>query len=223
MAAEGIEQIIGLAEPYLNLIFPNFMSALFPLVMLMASIAVYAVLIYHFYRMVAKRDVFELDMDKYRRTKEGLFTKIFNTVLGVFKYGLLFPGVVFMWFAGFSILLSLLAKNIDATQILLISATFVASIRLTSYYTEDLSKDLAKMIPFALLGIAIVDPTFFSLGLFMDRLGALPQFIPHIAAYLIFMILLEWVLRVLLFLKHTVLGVAGSGDEGKTGMEGAQE
>ncbi|MFH1696407.1 MAG: hypothetical protein ABH854_00680 [Candidatus Diapherotrites archaeon] len=220
MANEALEQIIGLAEPYLNLIFPNFMSALFPLVMLMSSIAVYAVLIYHFYRMVAKRDVFELDMEKYKRTKEGYITKIFNTILGVFKYGLLFPGVVFMWFAGFSILLSLLAKNIDATQILLISATFVASIRLTSYYTEDLSRDVAKMIPFALLGIAIVDPTFFSLDLFMARLASIPQFIPQVAAYLLFMILLEWVLRVLLFLKHSILGVAGSGD---AGGESAQE
>jgi len=210
--AEITEQLLALAEPYLDMIFPNFMSAIFPLTVLMFSIAVYAVLIYHFYRMVAKRDVFELDMEKYKRTKEGFFTKIFNTILGVFKYGLLFPGVVFIWFAGFSILLSLLAKNIDATQILLISATFVASIRLTSYYTEDLSRDLAKMIPFALLGIAIVDPTFFSLTLFMERLAALPMFIPQVAAYLLFAILLEWVLRVLLFLKHSVLGVAEEGE-----------
>ena len=35
----------------------------------------------------------------------------------------------------------------------------VAATRITAYYNEDLSRDMAKTIPFALLGIMIIDYT----------------------------------------------------------------
>ena len=56
----------------------------------------------------------------------------------------------------------LLSKFSSPNHILVVSVSLVAAIRVTSYYNEQLSQDLAKMIPFALLGIFLVDATFFS-------------------------------------------------------------
>ncbi|MFH1224966.1 MAG: hypothetical protein V1676_04145 [Candidatus Diapherotrites archaeon] len=214
MVLEILSPLVEALNPYLDIIYPNFMSALPALALIMLSIAAYATLIYIFYRLVAKRDIFEWNVEKYRIKKGGMFAAIVDLVLGIIKYGIFFPFVVFLWFGGFSVLLSLLAKNINMTHLLLISATLVAAIRLTSYYTEDLSKDLAKLVPFALLGIALAEPTFFSLELFAQRLADMPQFLPQIAAYLTFIILLEWVLRVVLAFKHLVFGVARPKAEG---------
>jgi hypothetical protein len=196
--------VLGLIAQNVGDIYPTFTELMPAVVMLVVSIAVYSFLIYNFYKLVAKRDVFEVSMEKYRRKEPGFLSWAVNKVLSVFKYGVIFPFVVFLWFGGFGILLFLLAKNIDTAQILLISATFVASIRLLSYYSEELSRDLAKMIPFALLAVAIIDPSFFSLEIFWERLGTIWLFIPQLIAYSAFVISLEWVLRILLFVKHLV-------------------
>ncbi len=173
---------------------------------LIGSVAVYSFLIYHFYRLVAKQDIFEIKMDKYHRAEPGMLTWIINRILSFFKYGIIFPFVVFLWFGGFSVLLFLMAKNLETAQILMISATFVAAIRLVSYYREDLSKDLAKMIPFALLGVALIDPTFFSLELFFQRIDTIILFVPQVITYATFVIFLEWILRILVSVKRLLFG-----------------
>ncbi|MFH1235217.1 MAG: hypothetical protein V1493_06405 [Candidatus Diapherotrites archaeon] len=202
----GLDQFWKAAEPFLNIIYPNF-SAVLPNVLVMAvSISVYAVMVYVFYRFLAKKNIFQLGLSKYKRADHGFVNKIFNTILGTIQYSIVFPLVVFLWFAGFSLMLLLLAKNIGIEQILLVSVAFVSSIRITAYFTENLSQDLAKLIPFALLGVAIVDPAFFSLELFAERARVIPGFLVQIATYCIFLILLEWTLRILLFIKTVVFG-----------------
>jgi len=193
-------------KPFFDMVYPNFSAEIPGIIIMMLAIAVYSVIIYHFYKFLAKRDVFKFNSEKYKTEKTGFFHSIFNAFIGFVEYGVFFPIVVFLWLGGFSIMLFLLAKNIGTEQVLLVSVVFVAAIRLTSYYTEDLSKDLAKMIPFALLGIAIVDPTFFSLDLFFERISGLGLFMAKIAAYFVFIVLLEWILRILLVLKNLFLG-----------------
>ncbi|MFH1256241.1 MAG: hypothetical protein V1494_03015 [Candidatus Diapherotrites archaeon] len=211
MAEEGLMAFFsGLWHavlPYVEIVYPNFASMLPMVVTLMFSIAAYGFLVFNFYRFVAKRDVFETGLAKYHN-KTSLSPSIMKFIVRLFEYGMIFPFIVFLWFGGFSVLLFLMAKNIDTTQILLISVTFVASIRLVSYYSDDLAKDMAKLIPFAFLGVAIVEPSFFSLDLLGQRLGEIPKFIPQIAAYLLFMVLLEWALRVLLFFKQMLFGIS---------------
>lgn len=189
--------------PYLDMIYPNLSETLPTLLMTAFSIAVYGVLIYHFYRFLAKRDVFEWHLSRYAKNDGMSFGQ---TLFGWIKYGIAFPLVVFLWFGGFCLMLFLLAKNIPTEQVLLTSVVFVAAIRLASYYTENLSNDLAKMIPFALLGIAIIDPNFFSTGLLFQRIYSITSFIPQILSYFVFITLLEWILRVILFFKHLAFG-----------------
>ena len=59
-------------------------------------------------------------------------------------------------------ILIFLTRNFAIPELLATSFVLVVAIRFTAYYSEDLSKDVAKMLPFAILGLVVVNPTFFN-------------------------------------------------------------
>ena len=79
--------------------------------------------------------------------------------------------------------------------ILVISTVVVSSIRITSYFNEDLSKELAKLLPFTLLAISLINPKFFELGRIFNDLNKIPSFLDNIIWYLLFILVLEIILR----------------------------
>ncbi|MCK5177030.1 MAG: hypothetical protein KAQ92_04855, partial [Candidatus Aenigmarchaeota archaeon] len=112
------------------------------------------------------------------------------------EYIILFPIFTFFWFAVFVVLLSFMAKGQPLESILLVSIAVVGVIRVTAYYNEDLSKDLAKMLPFALLGIFLVDISYFLFGESFDTIKQIPEMQGILIYYLVFVVALEFVLRV---------------------------
>jgi len=157
---------------------------LLPLIYLIVSIAIYSILIYHFYRYIARRDCFKPSKRKYSK------------IIGFIKYFLLFPFVAVIFFMGFSLMLIFLTKTYPIDQLLATSFAIIIAIRITSYYTEDLSKDVAKMLPFALLGIFLVDPTYFTFELVKERINSLPANINFILQFIFLIIIVEWILRI---------------------------
>jgi hypothetical protein len=103
---------------------------------------------------------------------------------------------------GFSLMLIFLTRTYSINQLLATAFAIIVAIRITSYYTEDLSKDVAKMLPFALLGIALVDPTYFTFELVTERFNSLPGFVNIIAQFIFLIIIVEWILRVVLMVKR---------------------
>lgn len=172
-----LETIQNLLSP----IYAGYEGQLITLATYTIGMVVYAIVIWHFYRHLAKREIF---------SKKG-------TGGYVVKYMILFPLVSFIWFVILSLFLFFLAKNISVENVLLISITIVSAVRAAAYYNEDLSKDLAKMIPFALLGIFIVDPTYFSMELVLERIATLPTMFSLVLRYLLFAYVLEIILRLL--------------------------
>lgn len=177
------------------------------LLLITVSIALYAFLLYKFYHFVAKRDLFSVKRIQ-AFEQHSLLSGLWDLIQGIIHYGGIFPIFVFIWFASFSILLSFMAKNLPAEQVLFVSVAFVSAIRITSYYTEDLSKDLAKLIPLALLAVALIEPNFFSIQLFEQKAREVATFIPLTLSFLVFIVLLEWALRILLLVKHAIFGVS---------------
>ena len=100
----------------------------------------------------------------------------------------------FFWFIIFAFFLTFLSE-LEIQTLLLISATIVAAIRMTSYYKEDLSRDIAKLLPFTLLATSILNPAFFNIERIFTHFNELPNFLGNIFYYLIFIIILEIVLR----------------------------
>lgn len=156
-------------------------------------IAIYSIIIYHFYRYIARRNCFKPSERKHSKT------------VGFFKYVFLFPFIAFLFFMGFSLMLIFLTKNYEISQIMYTSFALVVAIRITAYYTEDLSKDVAKMLPFAILGVFLVDSSYFSIKTVTTRLNALPDNVNYIVQFLILIIFVEWILRSGLFIKNKIL------------------
>jgi hypothetical protein len=160
-------------------------------------IVIYAIFIWKFYRWIAKKDLLELNLKKYSRSKHEFLAKFMGGLFYFLEYIIILPLVVFVWFCGFTIFLMLLTENIPLQTLLIISATIIVAIRMTAYYKEDLSRDLAKLLPFTLLSVAITQASTFSFERIISQLSELPSFFNHIAIYLLFIIVIEFILRTL--------------------------
>ncbi|MCX6816133.1 MAG: hypothetical protein NT120_04765 [Candidatus Aenigmarchaeota archaeon] len=168
-----------------------------PLLVYTLLLAAFGIFIWHFYRSMSKRDLFHLVIKDNK-------TKLQKRIFYVIKYLFLFPLLVFIWFAGMTIILFFLSKAQSVETILLMSMALISAARITAYYKEELSQEIGKILPLAVLGIFMVDPTFFSLPLTISRFYELPSLAVLLVNYFLFTIVLEFVLRVLLTIKRRV-------------------
>jgi len=170
-------------------------DAFIALFYLIIMIAIYSVVIYHFYRYIARRDCF--------KPSKRVHTKF----IGFMKYFFLYPFVAMIFFLGFSLIFLSLTDpdTYEVVQILPIAFAIIVAIRITAYYTEDLSKDVAKMLPFAVLGVFLIDSTYFEMDVVIERIISLPQYINTIVQFLILIILVEWILRIALNIRYLIL------------------
>ena len=169
-----------------------------PVSVYIAGMAVYAVFVFTFYRFVAARDMFALDLSRYEQSRYKWLRSVLHVVMYVLKYILLFPFFAFFWFAVITAILAFLAKDQSFSQVLLMGLATVGTIRVAAYVNQDLSRDLAKMLPFAVLGIFLVNTSFFQID---DSLALLDETMDHtdnILYYLVYLIALEFALRMLM-------------------------
>jgi len=193
-----------LSADYFN-VFYDMITTVYPeLLIFTIGIFFYVVFIWFFYRHLSKRDLFKLDLSKYElpETKWRRVKKTGSVFLYILKYFIIFPIYVGFWFAILTFFVFLLSEGVTIRQVALVSMALVSTVRITSYFNEDLSRDLAKLTPFALLGVFLVKPDFFSWDLLMDRLNAMPTLGWEVLKFLTFCILLEWVLRILCSIKR---------------------
>ena len=185
----------------LNLIFPDGLSLdgglerLWPVLLVVLGMAAYAVFVFKFYRFVASRDMFGLDLSRNDRMRDAVAWDLIFLVWYVVRYVVLFPAFAFFWFAVLTLILVFLSEDQDLSNILLIAMATVSAIRVSAYYNEELSRDLAKILPFAVLGVFIIDSTFFDVQSSLDTLNEIYQHRETIAYYLIFLVALEFALR----------------------------
>ena len=171
-------------------------TVLKPLLIFVFGMSIYAIFIFNFYRFVGRKDLFDFDLSRYQQSKHRALRETLHFVAYVGKYLILFPVVAFSWFAILTTLLAFLARGQTIDEILLISMAVLSAIRITAYYNEDLSRDLSKILPFAMLGVFLIDISYFSLSTSLDGLlGALSSW-KTIVYYLGFMIGLEFVMRI---------------------------
>ena len=101
-------------------------------------------------------------------------------------------------------MLLFLAKNIDVGIVLSTSFAIIMAIRITSYYTEDLSKDVAKMLPFALLAIFLVSPSYFVFDDITAKIYSIPELLDVAIRFIVFIIIVEWVMRIALNIRYMI-------------------
>ena len=177
-----------------------------PVATYVVGMSIFAIFVFKFYRFVAARDVFALDLTKYEGLSFRWAKSLFHFVVYVVKYLLLFPVFAFFWFAILTVILAFLSKEQTFSETLLIALVTVSAIRVTAYYKEDLARDLAKILPFAVLSALIINASFSSVSDSLDRLRMAGDHSETIFYYLVFLIVLELVLRLIVGVVRLIVG-----------------
>jgi hypothetical protein len=197
-----IGKLIGFYEGIMQaLVDANlaYMGDVISLALLILLVFIYAVFIWKLYQFVATKNFLGKYFDKLATSESSTSVKLIFFI----EYIIISPFIIFFWFILFSIFI-LLLTNIDITKgvetILIIATLIVATTRMTSYYNENLSKEIAKILPFTLLAIAITNPNFLNIERVLTRLGGVSLIFQEMFFYLLLIFLLEAILRFFSFL-----------------------
>ncbi len=142
-------------------------------------------------KQLAKRDLFELKLEVGSR-----FRNFLERLVYFLKYLVIFPVYSFLWFLIFSFLLFLLSKSRPIEDILYFGIIVVAATRIGAYVSERLAEDMAKLLPWSLILIFLIDPSAITIKSISSSFGIFYEQIPKVAKYLVFIVGVEWVLRI---------------------------
>jgi len=174
---------------------PPAAAIILKLLFLILIILAYSVFVWKLYRFIAKKNFLDLNLARYNTSQQPVIAKTMAALFYFLEYILLSPFLIFFWFSIFTIFLIVLTDSLDVNAVIIISATVIAVIRMTAYYNEDLSKDIAKLLPFTLLSVSILSPGFFNIERIIGHISNIPDLFGEIALYLVLIIAIEIVLR----------------------------
>jgi hypothetical protein len=182
--------------------YQEFMASLHPWFQTFINIALIAILvtlflafIWKIYHIIAKKNLLELNLKKYNTASHPFFEKFLGIILYFLEYIVIYTFFVLIWFVIFTIFVMLLAKGLDFSVVLTISTITIIVIRITAYFKEGLSKEIAKLLPFTMLVVAITEKQFFNFSEIFARAGELPLFFENILVYIAIIIIIEIILR----------------------------
>ncbi|MBU2053074.1 MAG: hypothetical protein ABIJ14_00410 [Nanoarchaeota archaeon] len=192
--SEGILKIYNL----LTSVLPSWAQNFINLFLLVLIVVAYAIFVWKFYKFISRKNPLGLNLNKYNKIEHSFFSRLITGVLYFVEYILILPFLIFAVFSVFTFFLIILTQNQDISQILVISAVIIATIRMTAYYKEGLSQDIAKLLPFTLLAVAALNPNTFSQSQYLETIlnhfSQIPNFFGQIKFYLLFIIILEIIL-----------------------------
>ena len=193
---------------YFDELFQNVLaeSSIYDLIGFSIGMVMYGIFVYHFYKFLSKRDIFSFNIgEKITQAKfksSGQRKSVAPRAAAFIATKLfIFPFVIFLWFIGYSSFMFMLVQNLPSSTIFLVSSGLIIAIRISAYYSEDLSKDIAKLVPFTLLGIFLLNPQFYSFSETLERLLEIPSFIIQIASFMILAMIVEITLSTLYLIR----------------------
>lgn len=166
-----------------------------PLFLISMGIVFYSLFIWFFYRFLARKDLLKLNLSKYDKDEDANEKKFLAILLYILEFIIITPIIIFIWFAIFSMFLIIFAKDMEVERIMLICAALISAVRITAYFKEELSKELAKLVPLTLLAVIIATPGFFEITATITRISQLPLFFGSAFYYLLFIFAWEILLR----------------------------
>ncbi len=203
MALENFTQeVVGAYNAFITSLPAAFQSFI-NLFLLVVLIVVYSIFIWKFHRFIAKKNIFGLNLNQYNKSNHPLFTKIVAGSFYLLEYIIILPFLIFFWFAVFTLFLIFLTNDLAIKTILTLAVTIIAAIRMTSYipkYGESLAREVAKLLPFTLLAISLLNPGFFDFERVISQLSQIPGLFGQILNFLVFIVVLEILLRFFDFL-----------------------
>ncbi len=182
------DELISLLEEFGQDTLPELLAII--------AVAAYSGFVFMFYRLLARRDILTLDLERYQDSMSGRIKAFFRTLVFLIQYAIAIPLLISFWTVVMAVILTLLSNESDHARNALIATSVVGAVRIVSYWTEDLSRDVAKMLPFAVLGVFLVGETSVKLSEFEDLYHNLPKLASSYVNSLILLSILETVLRI---------------------------
>ncbi len=197
MALEEIKDAFANGYAQVLSLIPSNYSNLVNILVFSILISLYAIFTWNFYRNLSKKDLIGLDLAKYNKSNHPLISKIFACIFYILEYIILLPILIFFWFAVLALIIMIMSEGHSTQQVLTVTAAIVAAIRITSYYQEELSRDIAKLFPLTVLAISLLTPDFFSLDRILSFLNEIPTFFGSIIYFFVLIITIELILRII--------------------------
>ena len=167
----------------------------YPTLGAIVAISVYSVFVFIFYRALAKRDLITLNLNHYSDNLSGRVKKYKRTMIFVLQYIIVVPVLITFWTLVLAIILTLLSSDADHSRNALIATSVVGAVRILSYWTEDLSRDVAKMLPFGVLGVFLVGDAQVQISEIEELFNGLNEIATSFASSLFLIAVLESILR----------------------------
>ena len=120
-------------------------SSIYDLIGFSIGMVIYGIFVYHFYKFLSKRDMFSINLEqrmihiKLKSSGEKISTVPRITAF-IATNIFIFPFVIFLWFLGYSSFMFLLVQQMPTATIFLVSSSLIIAIRISAYYSEELSK-----------------------------------------------------------------------------------
>lgn len=151
--------------------------------------------IWKMYMALSMRDLFRVKNP--REAKGATFLDYLSYWL---KYILLFPALTFIWYVIFVFLLKLITQDFELHEIMTFGIIFISAIRAASYIHKKMAEDLAKLLPLSVLVLFVQNPTFITIKLSIADITSFVALLPGFWQYLLFIIGLEFFLKLLHFI-----------------------
>lgn len=184
--------------------FESFAVQVLPTFAAILGIVLYSAFVYRFYRYLAKKDLIDADFSQYSEGFSGFMKRLVDGIMLIVQNILFAPFLISFWVLILAIILTLLSGGDDLYWNVLVATSVVGAVRVISYFSEDLARDVAKMLPFAVLGVFLVDSGAFNweaVSLLWDQLD---DFAISFASSMLLVIILETTLRVTVTLKQII-------------------
>jgi hypothetical protein len=186
-----------ISEMYTQIILdlPPWLQNFINILLLIVLVTLFCIFVWKIYTIMAKKNIIKLNLNKYNKSSHPVFVKILEGLFYLLEYMIILPFLVLSWFAVFTFFILFLTKGLEVQTVLLISTVIIVSIRVTAYYREELSKELAKLLPFTLLAVSMTEKGFFDFQEILGKVSQLPSFFGSILSYILIIIVLEIILR----------------------------
>ena len=188
------DELLGLIQEFGRETYPTLIAII--------AVAVYSGFVFMFYRALAKKDLLTLDLSKYADDFSGKVKKYLRSVLFVIQYIIVIPILIAFWTLVIAVILTLLSESTDHARNALIATSLVGAVRILAYFTEDLSRDVAKMLPFTVLGVFLVNSTSIQWNQFVDLLNNLPELGKSFLLSVLLLVIIETLLRIIFIVRR---------------------
>ncbi len=193
----------GLPNTILSKI-PAELGTLFFIVFHAITIVSYVLFAFFSAKYLARKNIFGLNLNQYNKSNHPLLSKIYRLFLYTIEYLVILPAFIILWFYLLAAFLSLFLAGTSASLILLMAATLTVSIRILTYINEGIAHDVSKVVLLVFIAFSIISPQFSNINATIFVISQIPSILNHILYYLVFVLLLEFLMRII-YITYTFI------------------